>query len=228
MKFDDSQPTGVRGRLKLVEEISSKDYLFIDQVSAKGLALLSDKKSIKIEVLGMPSRVVFMASISEAIPGGLRLSLPRQITSIERRQNTRYQTTPNQMAYLKLNGWQPNPTDIASPLVIAPFEHLANWISIADVSAGGACVFTHFYGVIAALEQRENPVSGEIVLPMMAAIEVKFDVKWKKRTVNRLIEGGRELGRLEFRFGIEFAEMQENVELKIRQFMRQLSMAQAI
>ena len=228
MKDSSEAEIGIRGAFDLVRYDTEQPHLIIGKVSAKGLQRVSKVSKLKIEVLGMPSRVVFVAKILKHLMNGLVLGIPKTIVSIERRQNTRYATTWNYMSYFRLDDWTPVPDDISGPPVLSPFEDLSGWFGVADVSLGGICVLSHFYTLSKIVSEVGGSVKGQLLFPMMEPISGEFAIRWQKKTVNRISEGGRERARLEYRFGIEFSEMDEAAIIKIRQFMRQLSMANAI
>lgn len=228
MKLSDESPTGIRGTLKAVESVEGRWVIHIGQISAKGLMKLEGARNVKVEVLGMPSRVMFVSRVLQRTASSATMSLPRQLISIERRQNTRYPTTLNHMAFFQLNDWNAREEDLAAPPVYQQGFASGSWIGLADLSLGGACLLTHFRSVLTYLDSADEVVEGKIIFPMAHPIEAKVHVRWQKKTVNRIVENGIERARLEYRFGIEFGSMDEEVTLKVRQFMRRLSMAQAI
>lgn len=228
MKTDSRKTTGVRGQLTHVADVDGKEFIFVTDVSERGKSLLKGEKSVKVEVQGMPSRVVFLSKIQKRTDMGIRLDLPKKIVSVERRQNARLPMATNYTAYLRTKGWTPKVHDLAAPPLITPFEHLASLIALADISVGGACIMSHFPAATFAIEGWSNPIEGSLILPMNAPIDLKFNIRWKKKTTNRVIDDGLERARLEFRLGIEFEEPTEDLVIKLRAFMRQLSLAQAI
>jgi hypothetical protein len=228
MKLSDDSPTGIRGALRSVKSIKGRRVIYVDKISERGLLKIEGSKTIKAEVLGMPSRVMFVSQILKRIKSGVFLSIPRQLISVERRQNTRYPTTWNHMAYFVPDDWKAQREDLASPPVLSDGNEICSWISLADLSLGGACLLTHFRSILNYLEAGQDKIEGKIIFPMIDPIQSSVIVRWQKKTVNRIVENGIERARLDYRFGIEFNALDEDMILKIRQFMRRLSMAQAI
>jgi hypothetical protein len=63
---------------------------------------------------------------------------------------------------------------------------------------------------------------------MSAPMPVQAAIRWKRRIKNRFSEDNRERYQLDFRLGIEFLELSEEYQVKIRNYLRQLSVADAI
>lgn len=224
----DDSGTGIRGTLAKVILVKQKRYVQIMDVSSLGLEKLQSSKLVKVEVLGMPSRVMFKTVVAKVYPSHALVVMPKQMISTERRANARYTTTENLKGFYCPDGFQPTQDEITAAPLIAPYEKLAAWSPIVDMSIGGMCVMGNFYALTKFLEGVEEDIEGKLQLPMSPPLPMKVVVRWRKKTINRLIEGGADHGRLEYRFGMEFVDPSEEDILKIRQFMRQLSLAQAI
>lgn len=219
---------GIRAVFHLLDESNGQSILYLNGISEKGRRKLESSKIVRVEVLGMPTRVMFDAAIIRHYGEGIGVIVPESIVSVERRQNTRYQTIPRQMAYLVLGSWQAESEDWAAPPVIPMSEKMASWLPLADISIGGMCVLTHFPSVLTAAAPQSVDEDAQLVFPMIGAVPIKAQFRWQKRTIDRKAVGQREHSQRQFRIGIEFVDPDENLKLKIRQFMRQLSMADAI
>lgn len=226
--MEKNKATGIRGRFKAVEGLDGRAFIFIDGISFKGLNTLKESSKIKIEVMGMPSRVMFVSHIFRFTPSGIYISLPKQMVSVERRQNTRFQTNFDFMVYFELSEWSPKEEDLTSPIIIHKDSILNQWVSVADLSIGGACLHSRFKSVVDYLVRDEQTFGGRIIFPMAEPFEVHILVKWHKRIIDRVVEDDVELARINYKLGIEFAKSSEEAKLKIRQGMRRLSMGLAI
>lgn len=204
------------------------DMITIGDISSKGIMRLLHIKEVQIEVLGMPSRVTFESKVLKIGKSELQLQVPKQLISVERRQNSRYPTTVDHMAYFALEKFQNSETSLANPPIFGLAGHMDSWISIADLSVTGACLFTRFKGVYDHIEVAGDLLLGKLIFPMMDPAPLAVSIRWKKRTVQSYVEEDVEKQKLEFRIGIEFNAMTEDKTTRIRQFMRRLSMAQAI
>lgn len=228
LRTNEDANLGIRAVFHLIDESNGQNVLYLNGISEKGRRKLESSKIVRVEVLGMPTRVMFDAAIVRHYGEGIGIAVPDSIVSVERRQNTRYQTLPRQMAYLVLSSWQAEDEDWAAPPVIPIAESMASWLPLADISMGGMCVLTHFPAALTAAAPTTIDENARLIFPMIGPVPVKVQIRWQKRTIDRKIVGDREHSQRQFRFGIEFVDPDENVKLKVRQFMRQLSMADAI
>ena len=68
----------------------------------------------------------------------------------------------------------------------------------------------------------------QLILPMTPPIAVSTTIRWQRRIKNHHNEMGDDRTHLEFRLGVEFNSLEEDDMMKIKQFIRQLSVAEAI
>ncbi len=228
IRTDEDNNTGIRGAFHLLDEGTSGTQIFLSGISQKGREKLEFVKNVRIEVLGMPTRVMFHAFITRHYAEGIGFLMPSELVSEERRLNTRYQTLPKHMAYIALSSWQANEDDWAAPPVIPLFQSASAWLPLADISMGGMCVLTQFPSVLNQIEINAVDNDARLIFPMIDPVAVKIQFRWQKRTINRVILDGEEHSQKQFRFGLEFVDADEDLKMKIRQFLRQLSMADAI
>ena len=229
LKFSEGSTLGVRARFNSIHSVRGRDELVLDSISPQGSKKLEDMEEVRVEVQGMPSRVVFRGSVSRVVKGMLCLKVPSKIISVERRQNTRYSTTPNHMAYVVFPSMELSRGDPAAPPQVPIYQLKDPKFSISDLSISGACFFTHYYSIYKWLVNSQNKVEGKIIFPMISEFDMTFLIRWQKRTTNSILEDGQNVRtQLEYRVGLEFSEPIDDDIAKIRQFMRALSMADAI
>ncbi len=219
---------GIRATFGGVGAAASKTIVKFIEISEFGLQKLSPEQVVRFEVIGMPSKVVFMSKIIETGAGALSIDLPSTLISIERRQNVRYPTTSVKMAYLATSLWRPLLNDVSAPPIFEQFRPISNWLPIFDMSIGGVCVKSHFPSVLNLLSSASDDPKARLILPMSDPIVLPVAFRWQRRIKNRVLEAGRERYQLDFRLGIEFLEVDANSVTKIKQFLRQLSVADAI
>lgn len=228
-RLPNKESIAIRAQFEMLGKSGHTPVVLFDQISVKGQNHLKGSKSVRVEVLGMPSQVVFKVPVVKMLPGKVALGVPREIVSIERRNNVRYTTSPRNIGYLSLDSWEPLKDDNAAPPMIPPNPHFAGWIPIADISLGGVCALTGFPRLLNILDDAgDEPLAAKLILPMNNPHPVSMHSRWQKRTINRVVEGGAERPRLEFRVGLEFHEPDEAAETLIRQFIRQLSIGDAV
>lgn len=228
IRLSNSSKLGIRCSFLSVDETASSPMIFFDGISKSGAEKLSPGDVVKFEVIGMPSKIVFATKILEKSAMGLTCSLPGSLVSIERRQNARYTTTLSRMAYYVPGFWKPSIDDIASPPCIYSYADLTNWLPILDISAGGLCIKTHFPSILTSIQDLTLDENAKLILPMSEPIDLSVTIRWQRRIKNKFSDGDKDRHQLDFRFGIEFAEISEQDQLKIKQFLRQLSLADAI
>lgn len=228
IRTDEDTNTGIRGAFHLLDENANGIQVYISGISKKGREKLDSVKNVRIEVLGMPTRVMFHASLTRHFAEGIGFPMPAELVSEERRLNTRYQTLPKHMAYIALSMWEADESDWAAPPVLSLFPSLNSWLPLADISMGGICVLTQFPSALNQIEPNSIDKEARLIFPMIDPVPVQVQFRWQKKTINRVILEGEEHSQKQFRLGIEFVDPDEQLKMKIRQFLRQLSMADAI
>jgi c-di-GMP-binding flagellar brake protein YcgR len=224
----DNIKVGIRANFARFDGQAQPPQIVFDKISDIGLQKLEKGMPVKVEVIGMPSKVMFVTTITDKTEDGVICSLPASLVTIERRQNSRYRVTPSAMAYLSFSLWAPEDDDPSAPPFFDAYRSLAGWIPIMDISAGGVCVQSHFPSFINVLETVDIDPKAKLHLPMSAPMPVQAAIRWKRRIKNRFSEDNRERYQLDFRLGIEFLELSEEYQVKIRNYLRQLSVADAI
>jgi c-di-GMP-binding flagellar brake protein YcgR len=228
IRTKDNSKVGIRASFARTDTLKGSTLIQFEKISNFGLQKLDKGMQIKVEVIGMPSKVMFVTEIKDKLSDGIVCSLPASLVSIERRQNARYRVTNATMAYLSFSVWQPEDEDPASPPFFDAYRTLATWIPILDMSTGGVCIQSHFPSFINVLESIAVDTNAKLHLPMSPPMPVHAAIRWKRRIRNRIIEDVNERYQLDFRIGVEFLEIQEEQRNRIRNFLRQLSVADAI
>ncbi len=200
-----------------------------DKISVFGLEKLSLNGPIKIEVMGMPTMVMFITEVLEKVGDTITCQLPVMLTSIERRQNSRFKVSPAFMAYMSFSVWQPEANDTGAAPFFEVYRSMAGWIPLVDISAGGICLSSHFPSFINALDNVNLDTQANLHLPMQNPLAVQAAIRWKRRIKNRLVDADdSERYQMDFRIGVEFAELSDERKIQIRNYLRQLSVAEAI
>ncbi|MGE0171161.1 MAG: hypothetical protein AB7T49_00165 [Oligoflexales bacterium] len=228
IRVKDDPALGIRGTFHIVDVVDGSGFVCLNEISVRGMEKLAQTDEVKVDVLGMPSRVVFSSSIARIADRAVYLPLPKYLASTERRKNARYPTTMRQMAFVQFSAWSADKEDVMSSPMLPPYESLASWIPVADMSAGGICLLTGFPSLISIAQQGKLDEKAKLILPASAPIELPMEFRWTKRTIQRLKVNSDEQSQIQYRFGIEFREMSEHAKVRIRQFMRQLVMSEAI
>lgn len=225
----ENQPNlGIRTAFHMVETSLREPVVYMTDISDKGIQVLTEGSIVQVEVVGMPTRVMFRTRIVKKVMGGVVIQMPGSLVSIERRRNARYRIVPRYMGYIQFSEWQADQADVASPPIFEQREQLASWCPLSDLSVGGACIRTQFPSALTIVQPGAVDLHAKLILPMIKPIELELSFRWQKRIRNRIHVNDEERYRLEFLFGVEFSNLDESALLKVRQFLRQLSLADAV
>lgn len=229
IRTEDDSKVGIRSNFYMVDASTTPQKLFFNGISEYGLEKIKEGESVRFEVIGMPSKVIFQANICKKLGmGGIVCDLPPVLISIERRAATRAPTHPNLMAYVKLGIWKPSRTNIGAPPVFGHHLEVFNWISVFDISIGGVCIRSHFPSLQSSLVGIDDDHDAQLILPMQEPIHIPVNFRWQKKIKNRHTKGGKQRYQLEYRMGLEYIHLGEQQLMIIKNFIRQLSVADAI
>lgn len=229
MRHRDSGKVTIRGAFTKLGKFKSSAAILLGKMSEAGLSKLELGMPIKVEVLGMSSQLTFQTLVLEKTAGGIICAMPRSLLSTERRTNSRFRVTKELTAFMSFSFWRAQQSDPASPPFFNSYGGIANWISIADISLGGVCLLTRFPSFTNASEPQTEQMECFLHLPMTAPIKLNGVIRWRRKIKNRSEdEFVGERFQLEYRIGFEFADVGEDQQQKIRHFIRQLTVAEAI
>ena len=220
----------VKGRASDVLLNTDVPSLRISNISDRGMMHLENQRKIQVEFIMMSTKVVFVSAIIAREQSSVLVKMPQSLVSIERRRNARYPTTEDLTAFLNLSLWKPSSQDVTSPPFYSHHKGIGGFIHVADLSLGGLCAVTRFPAVNLVLRRGIIDDRAQLVLPMQDPIEIGLEVRWFKRIKEHLRgEDDEESGFMRsYRFGIEFTSHSDDAKLRIRQFMQQVSQAEAI
>lgn len=229
LRHRDSGKVTIRAAFAKLGKFKQNAALLLSKMSEAGLSKLELGMPIKVEVLGMPSQLTFQTLVLEKTEGGIICAMPRSLLSTERRTNTRFRATQALTAFMSFDFWKAQQTDPSSPPFFSSYGGISNWISIADISLGGVCLVTRFPSFVYASEALTESMECSLHLPMSPPIPMNGVIRWRRKIKNRSEdEFVGERFQLEYRIGFEFADVGDEQQQKIRHFIRQLTVAEAI
>lgn len=229
LRHRDSGNVTIRAAFHKLGKFRQNSAILLNKLSEAGLQKLEIGMPIKIEVLGMSSQLTFHTLVVEKTVGGIICAMPRSLLSTERRTNTRFRATLDLTSFMSFPFWKANQQDLGTQPYFSSYGGIAHWVGIADISAGGVCLVTRFPAFLNASEGLSEVIEGSLHLPMAAPLKVAGVIRWRRKIKNRVeMPGGAERFQLEYRLGFEFADLGEEEQQKIRQYMRQLTVAEAI
>jgi hypothetical protein len=218
----------VRGKASLIDLGQSPPSLFIGHLSPQGCRYLAQATDVRVEFVGMATQIVFFAKCFGVTGDTVRLSMPSELTSFDRRANNRATVVPKLSAFMKLGNWFPRDTDLTAPPILDLYQDLANWVPLADISEGGACLTSRFPSVLDRYERGMVDDHAELILPLHTPIIVPIEVRWTRRIKDSKTEEDRMRYQRFFKIGIQFRSVDEQTTLTIKQYMNQLTVAEAI
>ena len=229
IRHRDSGKVTIRGAFIKMGKINQVPVLQLGKISEAGLTKFEKSMPLKVEVLGMASQLTFQTVILDKTDDGIVCSMPLSLINTERRTNTRFRCTPKLMAFMSFGFWKARENDPSSPPFFASYGGIPNWIGVADISVGGVCLITRFPAFLHASEEIVDKVEAFLHLPMSQPLPMTGYIRWRRKIKNRSEDDSLgERFMLEYRIGFEFADVGEDQQQKIRHFIRQLTVAEAI
>jgi len=219
----------VKGKAASVILDSARPSMRISNISEKGIAHVAGNDRVQVEFVMMSTKVVFVSSVIAREQNSLLITLPISLVSIERRKNARYACTEDLMAFLDLSIWKPHTEDVTAPPFYLHQKEVSGYLNIADVSFGGICAVARFPSVNQTLKRGLIDDRAKLILPMQAPIDVGIEIRWAKRIKEHVASTAADNSFLRsYRFGLEFTGYTDQMRVSIRQFIQQLSQADAI
>jgi HK97 family phage prohead protease len=179
--------------------------------------------------MGDRDAAILVQAADDSTSNNTGLTLPTSLVSIERRKNARYTCTENLMAFLDLSIWKPHVEDVTAPPFYLHQKEVSGFLNVADVSFGGVCAVARFPSVNQTLKRGLMDDKAKLILPMQAPIDVSIEIRWAKRIKEHVAATAADNSFLRsYRFGLEFTGHTDQMRMSIRQFIQQLSQADAI
>ena len=211
LREESSGKVGIRGSFFQLRDVKNAKVIYFNNVSAHGRAKLKKGDIVKVEVIGMPSQVVFRTKVVAIVADGIVCVLPKSLISVERRANARYATSKNMMIYCELSVWKATPEDSAASPVCQEYNDVSSWLPIADMSLGGICAQSSFPSFSHVVDEYQMDPKMKLFVPMQKPIEVPVHFRWKRKIKNLVetTEGSRY--KMDYRIGIEFSDLDDEM-----------------
>lgn len=223
--------TAVKGRAVSSGSIASKNGLSIAGISEKGRNHLRAFSGfpIQIEFVLSAVKIVFSSTMIELNENEALFGLPASLTSIERRKNGRFPMTMGTRAYLKLDNWNPSIQDSAGEPFFEYQRNIASLLQFGDVSVGGISIVSRFPALCRVLQKGVVIEKTQLMFPLSEPVPAIIQVRWVKR-LRESIQGlgGSDRTFRAYKFGVQFVDPSEKLEIEIQKFISKLSMSEAI
>ena len=205
---------------------NSDGFLVLHNISERGLEKLPVGTVISTEIIGLATKVSFLTKIMAHFPGGVAVLIPRELLSVERRQAARFPIKANLASFLQFSKWWPEPNDFSAPPVFDLYRDVSGWISLGDISAAGCSIKMRFPSVLTVIETGFTDDQAILRLPLQPPMKVCVETRWQKRIKENVANSERQC--LEFRVGILFVNPSSDVQMSIKAYIKQITVADAI
>lgn len=231
MRTSKNSTTAIRGEAVNVYLGEDPPRLLISKISAKGSEILKKVDEIWVEFIMMSTKIVFKANRLSEIGNSIYISVPKQLISIERRQNMRYPISLDNSAFYELDILKENIIPNITFPTFSQFSNLQNRLLLTDISMGGACAISHFPFVKRTLQSNTIDNRAKLFLPVKAPINLPVEIRWFKKIKEHFESyGGRQNAMTTYKIGLQFLEdfITEESRNTILQYINELTHSQAI
>lgn len=224
----DSGPTAVRGRASNLMRYRARDCFRVSNISAKGIEHIGNSEILQIEFVGRSTQLTFKTKVINVQGNSIIFDIPKVIESVERRQNARFVVTDSMTSFIEMGLWRASSHQTISPPVFDVYPNLASMIKLADISEGGVCAVSRFPGMLSTIGKGVIDDAAYLYLPMQTPVRVGVEIRWIKRIKENIdMEKDGKFARY-YRFGANFLSLSDEASIGIQQYLKQLSMADAI
>jgi hypothetical protein len=203
--------------------------LRISNISEKGMRYIWDKDVMQVEFVLMSTKVVFVCKIVSKDQNHVVVTVPKHLISVNRRKNERYASTENLQGLFRFEMFRPRWEDFAASPCYQHYSKMSGYMKIEDVSLGGICVSSTFPSVNKIARRGLIDDAGEILLPMQKPVTAPIELRWIKRIKeHHKDDDGSVRQFMSYRLGLQFLNMNQEIETAIRMFIQQTTQQEAI
>lgn len=224
----------VKGRLAniidffLDEQTRTKALRFGD-ISEKGLRYLFGEENLQIEFVLMSTKVVFVSKVFLSDSSHLIISIPNQITSIERRANARYKATADYSGFLRMEIFRPEFDDYGAAPFFPQQRQISGLLKMDDISLGGISISSNFPSVTHVAKRGVIDEGAMLILPLQKPVYCPMQVRWTKRLTSDYKDHDGQLIQIQsFKIGFEFISPKEDLQNAIRIYIQNVIQSEAI
>lgn len=203
--------------------------LRISNISEKGMRYIWDKDIMQIEFVLMSTKVVFVCKIVSKDQNHVVVTAPKHLISVNRRKNERYPCTENLKGMFKFDMYNPKWTDYSAEPFYDHYSKLAGHLGVDDISLGGMCVSSAFPAINKLARRGLIDDSSKLILPMQKPVVAPVELRWIKRIKeHHKEEDGSVRQFMTYKLGLQFLNVNQELEASIRMFIQQISQQEAI
>ncbi len=229
LRCENAGPTAIKGRATDFVQFDGKMAIRIANISLQGITILRQVGKVQLEFVGMASKVTAATRILSYENFSVIVQVPKALISLERRNNIRFSTREHIKAFVEFSEWKSYHNDFSSGPMFSSSPHIASLLEVVDVSEGGICVMSRYPSVYNYYDSGMIDDEMTVRLPLEPFVLTKAEVRWKKIVRERMsMDDGSQYFDTQFRIGIQFLELDEKKQAIMRNFIRQLALAEAV
>jgi hypothetical protein len=233
--------------------IRGENGLRISGISSAGEAVLASHEVVKVEFVLLSKKLYFVTRIRARSTGRILINAPEKLYAIERRRNARFAIPSETVAFMEFDDIEVDVTRLDAPLnpdILGNPKKAAARLKLDDISLGGTAIMTRFAAYANVLKPSgDNFLSARLFLPKTPPIAVPVGIRWFKKSTAALLPGTHEdmrqviamrisasnpkAGDVQFsenflRYGIQFAEVSNELDKSLRDFIHVCQTAQSV
>lgn len=242
----------VRGFIERAD-IKGENGLRIGGISAAGDAVLASYDVIKVEFVLLSKKLYFVTKIRARTTSRILVNVPEKLYAVERRRNARF-TIPNGVsAFMEFEGLNVDLSRFDAPFnPDFTFANKTNTIRLKldDISLGGTALSTRFPAIAETLKPTGDEfISAKLFLPKSLPIQIPVAVRWSKKSTIRILSNKHEemcriltskitdlgfrpadiqFNEIYHRYGIQFAEISNELDGALRDFIHVCQTAESV
>lgn len=233
--------------------IASENGIRISGISPAGDAVLSSYEAVKIEFVLLSKKLYFVTRIRARSSGKILINTPEKLYAVERRRNARFSIPQGIAAFMEFEDLRIDLGTFQSPFnpdITGSHKRYSVRLKLDDISLGGSALMTRFNDVSNILKPSGDAIlPAKLFLPKLPPISVPVGVRWNKKSTvslmagthtemrqiisNRITPPGQRPSEPQFteiihRYGTQFAEVSEELNNSLRDFINMCQTSQSV
>ncbi len=233
--------------------IAGENGIRISGISPAGDAVLASYEVVKIEFVLLSKKLYFVSKIRARATGRILVNAPTKLYAVERRRNARFAIPPGICAFLEFSEAKVDLSRFDSPLnpdITGTKHTLPLRVRIDDISLGGTAISTRFPAISEILKPTgDNIIVAKLLLPKATPVLIPIAIRWSKKSTVHLLPGkhdnatrvitsklmslGTPTDSVQYnevfqRYGIQFAEVSNELDSALRDFIHLCQTAESV
>jgi c-di-GMP-binding flagellar brake protein YcgR len=233
--------------------IMTENGIRISSISPAGDAVLASCEAVKVEFVLLSKKLYFVTRIRARSSGKILVQPPEKLYAVERRRNARFAIPNGIAAFMEFDDLHIDSTRFNSPFnpdITGKSKKHHIRLKLDDISLGGSALMTRFAHISNVIKPSGDAIlSAKLFLPKLPPIVVPVGVRWIKKSTSCLLPGTHDDMRqivvnrivtqtnrttdpqfteIIHRYGTQFAEVSEELNNSLRDFINICQTAQSV